>query len=82
MAQLLTKKMRADILAGITGLAAPGGTKTKQKRMSTVFISLYLKGKIFIEKKIFNGSLLDINAKACSELFRFTLDVLRKKYRK
>jgi len=82
MAQLLTKKMRADISAGITGLAAPGGSETKQKPVGTVFISLYLKGKLFRKKKKFNGSPLEIKKKACDELFTFTLDVLRKKYRK
>ena len=82
MAQHLTKKMRTDISAAITGLAAPGGSESKQKPVGTVFISVYLKGKLHRQKKKFNGSPLEIKEKACSAMFIYTLNVLRKKYRK
>jgi nicotinamide-nucleotide amidase len=82
LAQHLTKKMRTDISAAITGLAAPGGSESKQKPVGTVFISVYVKGKLYREKKKFNGSPLEIKQKACSAMFISTLNVLRKKYRK
>jgi nicotinamide-nucleotide amidase len=82
LAKHLTKKMRADISAAITGLAAPGGSESKQKPIGSVFISVFVNGKIFREKKKFNGSPREIKNKACSALFTFTLNVLRKKHRK
>jgi nicotinamide-nucleotide amidase len=82
LAKHLTKKMRTDVSAAITGLAAPGGSETKQKPVGTVFISVYFKRKLYRDKKKFNGSPLEIKEKACDEMFIYILNVLRKKYRK
>ena len=82
LARHLTKKMGCDVSAAITGLAAPGGSETKQKPVGTIFISVYIKRRLYRKKKKFNGSPEEIKIKTCRELFKFTLYVLRKNYRK
>jgi len=80
LAKNLSELIRADVSAAITGLAAPGGSESKQKPVGTVFISVYMKRKMYRIKKKFNGSPLVIKNKSCSLLFSFTLHVLKKIY--
>src|SRR6187455_1342049 len=66
LAQNLTRVIKAEVCSAITGLAAPGASESKQKPVGTVFISVYVKGKLFRQRKKFNGSPLDIKEKASS----------------
>lgn len=67
----LSKVIKADIYAAITGLAAAGGTETKSKPVGTVFCSFLYKNKTHKLKKHFTGSPLEIKEKACAEFFKF-----------
>ena len=78
LAKNLSRKIKADVTAAITGLAAPGGSESRQKPVGTVFISVFVKGKIYRERKKFNGSPQVIKEKACRSLFSFTHKVLKK----
>jgi nicotinamide-nucleotide amidase len=78
LAKNLSRIIKADVSVAITGLAAPGGSENKQKPVGTIFISVFVNKKIFSARKKFNGSPLLIKKKACSLLFSFTLNLLKK----
>ena len=67
----LSRLIKADICAAVTGLAAPGGSESKSKPVGTVFFSVYFRNKIYKLRKLYNGSPLLIKKKACDDLFRF-----------
>ena len=71
LAKGLSKIIKADIHAAITGLSAAGGTETKAKPVGTVFYSFIYKNKLYKLKKRFTGSPLQIKEKACAEFFKF-----------
>jgi nicotinamide-nucleotide amidase len=73
----LPKLMKADVYAAITGLAADGGSESKNKPVGTVFFSLRFKNKAFKLRKRFRGSPLEIKEKACAELFRLIIKKLK-----
>ena len=77
LAKNLKKIIKSDIHAGIVGLASEGGSETKAKPVGTVFISVLFKKKLFRLRKKFNGSPLEIKEKACAELFRFVVRILK-----
>jgi nicotinamide-nucleotide amidase len=77
----LSKRIHADVHAALTGLAAPGGTETKQKPVGTVFMSVYFKGKLYRLRKKFNGSPMQIKKKACYQLFNLALMAAKNKLR-
>jgi nicotinamide-nucleotide amidase len=67
----LSKLIKADIHASITGLASPGGSETKNKPVGTVFFSMKYKRKMFKMKKTLRGSPLEIKKRACIYLYDF-----------
>jgi nicotinamide-nucleotide amidase len=77
LAKNLNKIIPSDINAAIVGLASEGGSETKSKPVGTVFYSVFFKKKQFGLRKKFNGSPREIKEKACGELFRFVLRVLK-----
>jgi nicotinamide-nucleotide amidase len=73
----LPKLIKADVYAAITGLAASGGSESKEKPVGTVFFSMRCKSKIYKLRKRFRGSPLEIKEKSCAELFRFIIKHLQ-----
>jgi nicotinamide-nucleotide amidase len=73
LATKLTRLMKADIHAGITGLASPGGSETKTKPVGTIFFCICYRKKIYKMKKIMKGTPLEIKKEACTALFNFIL---------
>jgi PncC family amidohydrolase len=74
----LRKVIRADVHASVTGLAAHGGSETKNKPVGTVFFSVLFKNKVHNSSKTFRGSPLEIRKKACDEMFRMIQRILLK----
>lgn len=79
LASNLTKLIKADIYAALTGLASPGGSETKEKPVGTVFFCVKHKQKIYSERKVFRGSPLEIRTKACMTLYAMIIDNIIKK---
>lgn len=73
LAKNLSRLIKADIHAAITGLASKGGSETKKKPVGTVFFCIKYKNKIFKYKKLFRGSPTEVKEKACLQLFKFIL---------
>lgn len=69
----LSKLVKADVYAAITGLASPGGSETKEKPVGTVFICVKIGKNLYHYKHRFYGTPLTINKKACSALYDFIL---------
>lgn len=65
----LRKLTDAEVLAAITGLAAPGGSETPTKPVGTVFFSLRYKQKHQLVEKRFRGSPAEVKVKACEYLY-------------
>jgi nicotinamide-nucleotide amidase len=74
----LKKLITADIYASVTGLSAPGGSETAAKPVGTVFYCAYYKNKYYRKRKLFKGAPLVIKKKACDELFKFILKLLKR----
>lgn len=72
----LEKLMLADIHAGITGLAAPGGSETAQKPVGTVFFSVLVNGKVHRRREQYKGTPSEIREQACDGLFGFVIETL------
>lgn len=73
LAKNLSKLIKADIHAAITGLASKGGSETKEKPVGTVFFCITYKNKVFRYKKLFRGSPTEVKEKACLQLYKFIL---------
>ena len=78
LAEKLSQLMKADIYAGITGLACAGGSETKQKPVGTVFFSIFFEERLYRERKLFRGTPSEIREKACDFLYEFILDTVEK----
>jgi nicotinamide-nucleotide amidase len=76
LAKSIYKMMNADLSVAITGLAAPGGSETKNKPVGTIFISVLFRNKVHRLKSLYRGSPLSIKLKACRDLYSFTYDVI------
>ena len=74
LAKKLSKLIKASIHAAVTGLADEGGSETKDKPVGTIFISIYYKRRMHRRKKLFRGSPLVIQTKACEELYKFIIE--------
>ncbi|MFL5754583.1 MAG: CinA family protein [Bacteroidia bacterium] len=77
LAERLGRLIKADIHAALTGLAAPGGSETKEKPVGTVFICVIYKGKKFRLRKLFRGTPVEIRKKSCIALYDFILKCVR-----
>lgn len=77
LAKNLSRLIKADIHAAITGLASKGGSETKEKPVGTVFFSIQYKNKIFNFKKLFRGSPTDVKEKACLQLYKFIIKSIK-----
>lgn len=77
LAKKLSRQMKADVYAAVTGLAAPGGSETKTKPVGTVFFSVRYKNKTYTKRSLFRGSPVRIREKACNALFDFIRAVLK-----
>ena len=73
LAKNLPRFIEADVYAAITGLSAPGGSETEDKPVGTIFFSIFYRGKLTRERKVFRGSPLEIKKKACKELFKILI---------
>ncbi len=71
IARNLKKIIKADICAGITGLASAGGSEAKTKPVGTVFYCFTFRNKIYKKRKVFKGTPLEIRKKACNGLYKF-----------
>jgi nicotinamide-nucleotide amidase len=69
----LSKLIKADIHAAITGLASEGGSETKDKPVGTIFFCVRYKKKVYQDKKVFRGSPLEIRLRATMHLYEFIL---------
>lgn len=76
LAKNLSKLIKADIHAAITGLASAGGSETKSKPVGTVFFSVKFKNKIYNQRKVFKGTPLQIRIKSCYALYNFILSIV------
>jgi PncC family amidohydrolase len=76
LAKNLHRVIKADIYAAITGLAAPGGSETKDKPVGTVFFSVLYGKRMHRERRLFRGTPLEIKRKSCAALYDLLLRVL------
>ena len=76
MAEKLPRLFDADIFVAITGLAAPGGSETKDKPVGTVFISVNYNKKLHRLKKLFQGTSISIKEQACKAAYSLVLDLI------
>lgn len=74
LAKNLSKIIKADIYAAVTGLASPGGSETKEKPVGTVFLSVYFQNKVYNERKRFRGTPLEIKKKATRALYKLIIE--------
>jgi nicotinamide-nucleotide amidase len=58
LAERLQILIKADLHAGVTGLASPGGSETKNKPVGSIFLSVCYKKKTHNKNLIFRGTLL------------------------
>lgn len=77
LATRLSSLISADVYGAITGLNAAGGSETKSKPVGTVFFSIFYKGKLTKERKLFRGSPLEIKKKACAAFYKMAIRVLK-----
>jgi PncC family amidohydrolase len=71
LAKHLSRLIKADVYAAITGLASAGGSETKEKPVGTVFFSVKNGRSIHNHRQRFYGTPLTIHKKACSVLYDF-----------
>lgn len=76
LAKGLRRIIKADVCAAVTGLAAPGGSETKDKPVGTVFFSIYYKRRVYQLRKRFVGTPLQVKRKACKALCQFVIATL------
>lgn len=76
MVKNLKKIFKADCYAALTGLASPGASQKKGKPVGTIFFSVMYKGKIFEQRKKFNGPPLEVKRKGCESLYQFIYKVI------
>lgn len=77
LARNLSKIMKADIYAAITGLASSDGSETKNKPVGTVFFCILYRKNISKERKVFNGTPLEVREKACLNLYSHIIKMIK-----
>lgn len=78
MALNLSKLIKADVYAAITGLASSDGSETKDKPVGTVFYAIRYKRKTHDFRNVFRGTPLEIKTKATGELYHLILKTIQK----
>ncbi|ASS48746.1 MAG: hypothetical protein A3D31_06635 [Candidatus Fluviicola riflensis] len=73
----LSKLVKANIYAAVTGLASSNGSETKDKPVGTVFYAIRYRNKTHDFRKVFRGSPLEIKKKAAVGLFTLILNLIR-----
>lgn len=73
----LNAKFNTDISVSITGIAGPEGG-TEEKPVGTVFVSFFIKGKIFTERYIFSGNREHIRQKTAEKVLVRTMHYIEK----
>jgi len=76
LAVKLSRLIKADIYAAITGLASEGGSETKDKPVGTIFFCIRYRNRQHNFRKVFRGTPLEIREKACLELYGLILSVV------
>lgn len=76
LAENLSKLIKADVYAAVTGLASPGGSETKQKPVGTIFISICYKKKIYNQQFLFRTTPVKVRSKACLALYDMILSCI------
>ena len=77
LALCLSRKIKTDVHAAITGLASEGGSETKTKPVGTVFFSVRYRNKTYRKRLVYKGKPLEIREAACKGLFRFVIDTVK-----
>lgn len=77
MAKNLSKSVKADIYAAITGLASSDGSETKDKPVGTVFYAIRYQNKTHDFRKVFRGAPLEIKTKAALKLYDLMLKLIK-----
>ncbi len=77
MADNLSKLVKADIYAAITGLASSDGSETSEKPVGTTFYAIRYKQKTTDYRKVFRGSPLEIKTKAAVYLYDLILKLVK-----
>ena len=80
MARKLSRLIKADIYVAVTGLATDGGSETKTKPVGTVFITVFVRKKLFRLRKRYYGKPLDIKKKATADTFYLLLKILKSNF--
>jgi nicotinamide-nucleotide amidase len=74
----LSKLVKANIYAAITGLASSDGSETSEKPVGTTFYAIRYKGKTHDYRKVFRGTPLEIKTKAAIHLYDLILKLIEK----
>ena len=77
MAGNLSKLVKANVYAAITGLASSDGSETKDKPVGSVFYAVRYKRKTHDFRKVFRGTPLEIKKKATAEFYHLILKVIK-----
>lgn len=72
MAEGCAKNAGADIGISTTGIAGPDGG-TKEKPVGLVYIGYYYKGKVYVEKNIFEGDRTQVRKQAVERAIEVAL---------
>ena len=77
MAQGAAEQMRTDLAVSATGLAGPDGDGSGTL-VGTVYLGLYMDGKVMCRCYLFDGERAEIQGKAVESALEFVLCMLEK----
>ncbi len=77
MAQGAAEQMRTDLAVSATGLAGPDGDGSGTL-VGTVYLGLYMDGKVMCRRYLFDGERAEIQGKAVESALEFVLCMLEK----
>ena len=77
MAESLATLFKGDILVGVTGLASPGGSETKEKPVGTMFIHILTPNGYTAHREIFEGNPESIIMKAIDKTGELIMEKLK-----
>ncbi|MNJ86383.1 Nicotinamide-nucleotide amidohydrolase PncC [compost metagenome] len=76
MAKNLSKIIKADLYAAVTGLASSNGSETEDKPVGTVFYAIRYQNKTHDIRKVFRGTPLEVKTKAAVTLYDLILRIM------